>query len=179
MPATIRALHEASARAGGGTLRYVVTWSDALHGGAQGYGLVNELERAGFRVGVEAEHARLAGRHRVLALEQASARAHLATGRWIERARKDTGLAAAASADVRTAAERAEFAKLRADMIDLLSHTGQNDIVSLLDDDLVAASAQEPPLPPLQGLVLLRMEELGGPAAVFLIPIENEPRNPR
>jgi hypothetical protein len=170
MPGTIAALNASSGAATGKAGRYLVTWSDALHDGAQAYGLLHELERAGFEAGVRPEHARLAGQHRVLAPERATARVHLATGDWIERWRREPHAIAVASVDLRTAEERSEFAMLKTTAIEMLRRLDRGDVLALLDRNLVRAGTLEPPLAPLNNLVLVRMAELGGPAAVFIAP---------
>ena len=53
VPDTEAAINAAIGPAVGPDGRYLVRWNDALLIGSQGYGLVNELERDGYHVGVQ------------------------------------------------------------------------------------------------------------------------------
>ncbi len=55
VPDTVAALEDGTGASDGRGGRYLVTWSDATNGGSEGIGLVNELIRRGFDVGVEAD----------------------------------------------------------------------------------------------------------------------------
>ena len=148
--------------------RYLVTWQDALYGGGQGLGLVNELERRGLRAGVSREYGRLMVEHRILEPREATARVHLATGGWIYDARRLPGAVRVAYSDSRSAPAREEFMRLRADVVAELRALGRKDVIKVLDRNLGAAIV--PGVSPFLGLAVGRMSEIGVPAAVFIVP---------
>src|SRR5262249_55912183 len=92
--------------------RYLVTWADVADCGAQGFGLVNELERAGLRAGVPEVFGGLATEHRVLDPTTATARVHIATGGWIQLMGRERGAVMIGYSDLRTPEMRKEFQAL-------------------------------------------------------------------
>jgi hypothetical protein len=64
---------------------YLVTFTDPVNLGMHVFGLVNELERAGYRAGMTETHRASVGSHRVLRPGEATAEIHLAVGPDIER----------------------------------------------------------------------------------------------
>jgi hypothetical protein len=145
-----------------------VTWDDSFYIGSQGYGLVSELDRAGFDVGVGDTWRVPVTHHRVYAPDEVDVTVHLAVGRFVELWRAVDGARELASHDPRSAAERAEYDRLRTSVADELTATGHDDVVPLLDGNLFGASLQN-------GLTddaregIERMLELGSPGAVFLL----------
>ena len=86
---TIDALDSGVGAADGRDGRYVVQWNDAYFFGSQGFGLVNELERAGFDVGMyEPWHVPVT-QHRVIPVGQATAEVVWATGGFVDQWRAD------------------------------------------------------------------------------------------
>jgi hypothetical protein len=85
MPPTIEALEDAEGAATGHNGRYEVTWSDAFYFGSQGYGVVSELERAGFDVGAAFPWHVPITDHRVRDPDETTAIVHLATGIFVDR----------------------------------------------------------------------------------------------
>jgi hypothetical protein len=149
--------------------RYVVTWSDALHIGSQAYGLVSELERHGFRVGMtQGLHVPLTD-YRVVQPADATAEIHFATGIYIEEWRTKAGVEEVAFVEPRTPAEREEFERLRARAIRQLDDLGLDDVVVHVDDNLFGASI-DGRVPTSTRKLLARMLDLGEPTAVFLAP---------
>lgn len=146
---------------------YVVTWTDAAFFGSQGYGLVNELERAGLKVGVDPTFRVPVTPHRVIDRADAAAEIHLATGSYIDEWRADPDAVEVAYADTRTEAEVAEFAQLSQEVRDGLEAAGLDDKVPLLDTNLFGLSL-DPDLPPALAPKLARMLIIGVPAAVFV-----------
>lgn len=148
--------------------RYLLTWTDSIHLGAHGYGLFDELERRGVDVGVPASYAVQFGRHRVLDHRSATGQIVVATGPAIARWDEQPGRRIAA-VDVRTPAERAEAARARSELVALLRRADLQRLVPLVDDNLFAV-AFDPDLPDAARPLLDRLDVLGAPAAVFLVP---------
>lgn len=115
---------------------YVVFWTDAHSFGSQGFGLVNELERRGFDVGVyEAWRVPMTGQ-RVLRANEADAEIIWATGSFVDAWRADNRVTEIAAVEPRTPDELTEFATLRAELITDLFATGLDDLVPLVDNNL-------------------------------------------
>ena len=115
---------------------YVVRFRDSTAFGSQAFGLVNELERAGIDAGMDeywtvpitaALTKRDGGADREL---------RVATGRFVDEWRSTPGLLELASADVRTDAERAEYERLRAELLDELAAGGFDELVEAVDENL-------------------------------------------
>ena len=149
--------------------RYLVTWSDALHIGSQGFGLLSELERRGFNAYVEPSRRVPATAHRVLDPSLATARVHLATGIYVERWRAVPDAVELASIDPRSAAERAEQAELRASVIATLRDLGLTGLVMQVDDNLFGAAIDRR-VPEATQQQMGRMLEIGGPLSIFVLP---------
>ncbi|MFP5256835.1 MAG: hypothetical protein ACLGI8_13415 [Acidimicrobiia bacterium] len=154
--------------------RYLITWSDALHIGSQGYGLLNELERRGFEVGLEPARRVPATSHRVLAPEQATARIHLATGSFVERWQAVPGAVELAYVDERTPAERAERDALAADVVARLESLGLEELAVQLEANLFGTAIDER-IPEDLRIDLGRLLEIGEPMAVFVAPVDAPP----
>ena len=149
--------------------RYLVTWSDALHIGSQGFGLLSELERRGFDAYVEPSRRVPGTAHRVLDPSLATARVHLATGIYVERWRAVPDAVEVASIDPRSSAERAEQAELRASVIATLSEVGLSELVQQVDDNLFGAAIDRR-VPERTQQQMGRMLEIGGPLSIFVLP---------
>ena len=152
---------------------YLVTWTDAAHIGSQGYGLVNELERRGFDVGVLSGLGATTTFHRVLDPSQADARVNLATGVWVERWRDVPGAEEVATDDPRTPAERREFERLRDEVIAELEAAGLDELVSRVDDSLFGLTLDERISDSVRDK-LGEMLRIGVPVAVFVAPPDAE-----
>lgn len=115
---------------------YVVFWTDAHSFGSQGFGLVNELERLGFDVGVyEAWRVPVTGQ-RVVRANEADAEIIWATGSFVDVWRGDDRVTEIAAVEPRTPAELAEFKMLRTELIADLLATRLYDLVPLVDNNL-------------------------------------------
>jgi hypothetical protein len=168
-PSVAGAIRRSVGAATGFQGRYLVTWRDALYGGGQGLGLVNELERRGLRVGVTKEFGGLMTQHRVLAPSDAIARVHLAVGgEWIHDARRLPGAVQVAYSDPRSASEVEEFRRLRAGVVAELRALGRQDAIEAFERNLSAANV--PGVSPYLWAAGHRMIEIGVPAAVFIVP---------
>ena len=96
---TIDALDSGVGAADGRDGRYVVQWNDAYFFGSQGFGFVNELERAGFDVGMyEPWHVPVT-EHRVIPAGQATAEVVMVTGGFVDQWRADERVVEVASFD--------------------------------------------------------------------------------
>jgi hypothetical protein len=169
VPPTAAALDEGIGAATGDDGTYLVSWSDALHIGSPGYALLNELERRGFDVGAVETYRVPATPHRVIDPGEATARVHLATGRHVETMRALPEAVEVAYADLRSPEERAELDRLRQRVVDDLEAAGMVDLVSEVDYNLFRLAVEER-VPESIRRMVDRMLELGGPAAVFVLP---------
>lgn len=170
LPSTIDALERGDGAATGRDGHYVVSWDDALHFGSQGFGLVSELERAGFDAGTSGAYHVPITDHRVIEPADATAELHLATGGFVERWREVPEAVEVANVEPRSPVERDEFARLRAAVLDDLRREGLDDLVPLVDDNLFLASIDER-LSKGAERSMARMLELGDVTAVFVTPV--------
>jgi hypothetical protein len=163
------AIEQSVGAASGHQGRYLVTWADVGGSGAQALGLLNELERRGYEVGMPAAFSWAVSEHRVLAAERATAQVHLATGAWLNDAQHIPGAVAVVFSDRLTAEERHEYNGLKERIAAGLRKLGHADAAARFDHDVGAALI--PGLPTIYYLGLLRMGDLGPPAGVFIAPI--------
>ena len=144
-------------------------WSDAYFFGSQGFALVNELERAGFDVGMyEPWHVPVT-QHRVIPYDQATAELVMATGGFVDQWRADDRVVEVASYDPRTDAEREQFAALRDDLIADLEANGLDDLVPIVDTNLFGVRV-DPRLSQQAREDAARLLILGQETAVFIGP---------
>lgn len=149
--------------------RYLVLWRDAYYFGSQGFGLVSELERRGFDVGVEYNWRVPVTAHRVIDRGEADAIVYLVTGVFVGETRAVPGAVEVAYIEPRSDGERAEFERLRADVIAELEHEGLAEQVPLVDSNLFGVSI-DPRVPTATQVRMARMLELGEETAVFILP---------
>ncbi len=168
---TNHALDGGTAPGGGRDGRYLVTWDDPVSIGAQGWGLVNELEREGFEVGVPKLHQGGAARDQVLDPHDATAQVTLVVGPNIEDWRVKPGVEQVAFYEPRTPGQQAEYERLRSRVIEDMAEVGLSHLVSEDDSNLLAA-AGNPRTPKRTQRMLSRMLDLGLPTAVFVGPPE-------
>lgn len=149
--------------------RYLVAWDDAAFFGSPGYGMLNELDRRDFDVGVIEGLGAIATTHRVVPEADAFARVQIVTGKYVDAWRQVRGAREVAFYDPRSPEERARFEQLRTEVIGLLREQGLSDAVTAVDDNLFAVSIH-----PRAGRdIRSRVEEmlvLGVPIAVFVAP---------
>jgi hypothetical protein len=148
-----------------------VTWSDPVAFGSQGFGLLDELDRQGFRVGASEGYRRAVTPHRVLDRSDATGVVHLSIGSDIDVWRAKPGVEEVAYVDTRTRAERAEYERLRAGVIHELEQAGLSDLDYLVDVNLLAVGA-DTRVPTETREDVVRMTELQGSAAIFIGPPE-------
>lgn len=166
---TVDALEDEVGAATGRDGTYQVVWYDATHGGAVGIGMVNELVRRGFDVGVEDRERVRIGPHRVIDAAEASAQVVVANGGWIEEVAARDGAVQVALDDPRTAADKAELAELRRAAADALEASGRADLVERLDRDLFDVALNQG-IETEAAVLVGRMIEIGLPTAVFVVP---------
>lgn len=169
VPDTEAAIDAAVGPAVGRDGRYIVRWNDSLLIGSQGYGLVNELERDGYHVGVQDEYRVPVTPQRVFDEGTYDAEIQFVSGKYIDQARRRDGFVEVASADVRSDAERARFAELRSRVLARLAAVGREDMIDEVDSNLFGASL-DADLP--RDIVddMSEMLLLGVPIGVFLAP---------
>jgi hypothetical protein len=169
---TAAALERPGVPGGGREGLYLVTVRDPVDIGAMGYGLMNELDRRGFDIGVLDAFGPGATRHRVIDPSAASGVVHLAIGPDdIDAWRAKPGVHEVARRDPRTPRERAEYRRLRAQVIDELQAAGLRELVPTVDENLFGLSLNTG-VPDGVRRKLVRMTDLGLPAAVFIGPRE-------
>jgi hypothetical protein len=153
-----------------------VVWNDPFYGGAQGIGLIDELERMGLRALGAPEYSRLLTSHRVGSMNDATSLLYLAGGDWIFDARAISGATELAYSDPRDARARREFEADRAMLATTLTQLGHASAAAKLGRNITDARMALGPHP-LLTLTLNRMVELGIPVALFLLPLSH--RAPR
>lgn len=154
---------------GGRDGRYLVRWSDPVTIGSQGVGLVNELERAGFTVGVDRPHGPGATRHRVLPPERATALVQLVVGPGISEWQARPDVVEVSYVDRRTPDQRAESLLLTRSVDQRLRASGRADVADDWAQNLFTATLT----PGLPGAIvddMIRVLDLGAPVAVFVGP---------
>jgi hypothetical protein len=166
---TVDALERGDGAATGRDGRYLVSWTDAVYFGSQAYGLVSELERAGFDAGMTRTWQVPTTSHRVIEPADATAEVVLATGVFVERWRDVPDAVEVTYVEPRSSAERAEFSRLRSVVIDDLRAHGLDDVVPNVDANLFGASIDER-ISDQAERWLARMIVLGEPTAVFVVP---------
>jgi hypothetical protein len=171
---TAEALEAGVGPATGHDGRYVVTWEDALHIGSQAYGLVSELERRGFTVGMTRGLVVPNTKYRTIDPDDATAEVHFATGPYIDPWRQLAGAVEVAYVEPRSPAEVRRFDALRAEAIERLEADGLGDVVPLVDGNLFGASIQRR-VPSSTRELLAEMLDLGLPTAVFVAPAGTTP----
>lgn len=167
---TLDALRSGTVPTNGRHGRYLVTWTDPIALGVRGYGLLDELDRAGFEIG--ALPTNWGGVPPRQLVEPADARVivHLSVGMADIRAwRAKPGFVELVFVDGRSAAERREYARLRAGLIHDLRAAGRSNLVPGVDTSLVAVGLSGH-LPAADRAKLTRMADIGLPAAVFAGP---------
>ncbi len=167
-PATVAYLDRH--RAPGRHERLAVTFTDPLSLGGQGWGLLDELVRAGFDARVLPHQGRGAGgAHRVTTAAEATAVVHLSIGSDIGVWDRLPGARRVAYHDPRTAAEKAELRRLRRHLVARLWTLGLTDLLPAVDRLLFAVGV-DPRSPPDVDRTVNRMLEIGLPVAVFVGP---------
>jgi hypothetical protein len=170
LPDTLDGLEAAGGRKG----RWLVTWTDAAYLGSAGYGLVNELERNGFDVGVVAYHRWNFLEHRYLPSNEATGRVHLVIGPEVEQWAAVPGARRIATDRGRTPAQQRRYEELYAQVESELRAEGYDDLVEKLAVDLWSTGGDRR-ITGFQSLMIGELQQLGAPAAVFVVPVDATP----
>jgi hypothetical protein len=166
---TIDAIEAGEGAATGEAGTYLVAWSDALHIGSQAYGLMSELERAGFDAGLLPVFQVPATEHRVVDPGDATARVELVTGRYIEEWRRRDGAVEVAHVDPRTVDDIDRLDELRSQVEAALRAEGLDDLVDDLDSNLFGVGVN-PSVPDVTRRLIDEMLHIGMPTSVFVAP---------
>jgi hypothetical protein len=169
MPTVTAALDANLGAATGKDGSYVVFWQESVVPGAQGYALMNELERRGYRVGVHPTWRVPATPHRVREDGEYDAEVHMVSGAWIDEWRTREGYVEVIEYDDRSDDERERFTLLESKVTDRLLEIGRGDLIDVVDTNIFGASLT-PGLPDDIVADLGEMLVLGEPVAVFIAP---------
>lgn len=156
---------------------HLVTWTDAIHLGGHGFGMVLELERRGIDVVVPTSFGTQFGRHRTAGSAVPDVRLVVATGAGIEAWRGQDGVEVLVELDVRTSEERAEAARTRRALVNALRAADREELIEVIDENLLQL-VFEPALPPEATALVHRLDALGASAAVLVAPLGSEPSPP-
>ena len=150
---------------------YLVTWEDPVAIGSQGWGLLNELDRRGFDVGVPENNWPAATPDQRFTADDATEEVHLVIGPGIGEWATRPGVERIAYVEPRTRAERAEYERLREQVIEDLEEAAP-DLIENVDANLLTAAADTRISKRTQEKIV-RMINLGLPTAVFVGPPPN------
>jgi hypothetical protein len=165
-PDTVAALTAPDAPGGGKQGRYLVNWIDPLGIGEHGWGMLDELERAGLDVYVTTPFAVPARFHRLLEGRPPTAIVTVVGGALIEDFRNSPDQQELAYFEPRTKAQRERYLRLRADVERRLAAAGMTDEVDL--DNSLFLAGQLPGVPPKASHEMGEMIAIGLPLAVFV-----------
>lgn len=165
---TVDALDRPGVLGGGRDGRYLVRWIDPLTLGSQGIGLVNELERRGFHVGVDQGFGPGAVRYRVLAPTDATGVLQLVRGPAIAAWDANPAATRIAYVDDRTPAQRAEYDRLDASIRARLLALGLDDIAAQWQDNLFTTAVRSD-VPKDIDADMFTTITIGAPTAVYLL----------
>jgi hypothetical protein len=171
-PPTAHALKQLRADGHGGP--YLVTWSpDPERIGAEGYGLVNELERRGLDVRSDIRLGRYvpdASARNVIDPSRAAVEVHVAIGASnIAHWRSDHRYREIVFYDPRTESQRSEFRTLNTQLVAELRKARLVNRIPMIDKNMFMLYVA-PNMPARARELLSRMIGLGMPSAVFIGP---------
>jgi hypothetical protein len=151
--------------------RYLIKADDAAYFQSPTYGMLNELDRRGFHVGMVTALADIATRHRVISEGDADAKIQIATGKWIDEWRQHPEAREVAFDEPRTPEQKARFDQLHSEVEAMLTAENRQDLIPLLDTNLFLVSIDQQ----ISAAARSRLEEmltLGEPMAVFITPVD-------
>jgi hypothetical protein len=166
---TVEALEAGEGAATGRDGRYLVAWSDSLHIGSQAYGLMSELERAGFDAGLLPLFHVPATDHRSFGPEDATARVELVTGRFLDEWRRRDDAVEVAHVDARSDADVARFEELRQEIVTELEAEGLDELFDSVEGNLFGVGV-DPRVPDVTRRKVDEMLHIGLPTSVFVAP---------
>lgn len=168
LPEALDALAEGRVDGFDGEDRYLVQASDSYTGMGSAFTLLNEMERRGFDAGMAPAFAGLVRPARVMHPDEPTAVVTFASGSAIEEVRARPGAIEIASRDI-APERRAEAARARAELVQVLEDAGRDDLLPLVDASVtVLAFTKDPPAEAAPALA--RLVEIGGPVAIFVEP---------
>jgi hypothetical protein len=164
------AIDTARVPGGGPDGRYLITWTDGVNLGSTGFGLLSELERRGYDVGVISAHGPGARPHRVMDPDEATAEIHISFGPDIERWQAKPEAEQIVYVDQRTEEDLAAYERARSEAVEALRRAGRDELVEAVDtapfqlyfDDRVPEDARG---------AIKQINDIGQPAAVFASPV--------
>jgi hypothetical protein len=159
---------------GGPEGRYLLTWTDGVNLGSTGYGLLAELERRGYDIGVIDAHGPGARPHRVMPVADATAEVHISLGPDIPTWEEKPGAEQVVYVDLRTDEQIAEYERARTEAIEHLERQGRDELVSRVDTAPFQLYFDES-LPQETRDVVQVLADIGQPAAVFIGPVTLAP----
>jgi len=167
-PPTVAALRQLEEGGQKGT--WLVTWlPEPQDIGAEGYGLLNELDRRGFDVRADQSFRPGATRYHVIDDRTPTLEVHLATGPDIANWRRNPRFREVASFDPRSKAERATFDSLHDQVVAELQRVNQRRLAAQVDDNLFMLGIV-PGVPAPTRKLVTQMLDLSMPMAVFIGP---------
>ena len=175
LPPTVAALAGGEVPGGGRHGTYLVTANDPVNLGMHAIGLVNELDRRGFRAGMETPYRATITEHRALARTDVTAVVHLSVGPDIAIWRATPGAHEVTFLDRRSDAERHEYERVRRRLIADLHVAGLHDRIPMVDT-FIMSLALDPTVPAGLREEATRLMEIGLPTAVFVAPPDTAPR---
>jgi hypothetical protein len=150
--------------------RVLVTWTDPIALGNQAWGLMDQLDRAGFRIGVLPPYRGAVPSDELVSPSSARVVVHVAVGQPdISLWRAKPGVRQVAFVDLRTPAQRAEFERLRSEVIADLKAAHLTTLAHEVDFSILFVLLNEN-VPVVDRNKLKRMADLGLPVAVFVGP---------
>ena len=170
VPSTVAALRHSSAPGTGRHARYLVTFTNPLTFDIPALGLLDELDRAGFDAGLLPAYRGAASRAHVFDPNTATAVIHLSVGADVDVWNAKRDAARIAYVDPRGQGGRAEYERLRSEVVEELQQAGLSDLAPNVDQSPMITSF-DPRVPRAIRDRLSRMTDLGLPVAVFLAPI--------
>lgn len=172
-PATVEAIDGRSGPGGGRDGRYLITWTDPIGvvGDLQAFGLANELDREGIKVGFESDKRLRAAPYLTMDPSQATAVVRLVTGPAIAVWEQKAGTLRIVVYDPRTSEERALQERLRSEIDEELRGLGLAELIPQVDNSFLGSIFlfdTNPRIP--DGLIakMGRVVALGVPSAVFI-----------
>ncbi|MGI8754481.1 MAG: hypothetical protein ACR2MB_01215 [Acidimicrobiales bacterium] len=167
---TVAALREGRVPGGGRSGHYLVRWVDRVTIGSQGFGLVNELARAGLDVGVDPGFAVGTSKWRKLDPTDATAVVQLVTGPDIPAWDAKPGAIRVGYVDARSRAELARYRRLVPRVAAELRAAGLADVARDWTLNLFTSSL-DPRIPTPIHEEMKQVLDIVAPVAVYVLPV--------